>query len=242
MHRAIVLVLREKADIVHRDGRGGVLRSATRTLDIPSVIRLRRYVRIPYPVEDPAHAGGADAPRRLPLRLLRAAGRDDRPRHPPLQGRPAHVGELRGVVHAPQHIRKADKLLEEIGWQLRVPPVVPPRAPLEADRRPARRRPAMGPLTSRSPRPRIRIMTWVLSDDVTGFPGDAEDWLLRDPVRNTVPLTVLRGCGAASSATTTSAAGSSKATRSPAPSCTPRPTRSCWEQSRSARWVPWPAS
>ncbi|GAB1824186.1 GNAT family N-acetyltransferase [Herbidospora sp. RD11066] len=36
-------------------------------------------------------------------------------------------------------------------------------------------------------------MTWVLSDDVTGFPGDAEDWLLRDPVRNTVPLTVLRG-------------------------------------------------
>ncbi|WP_066363597.1 GNAT family N-acetyltransferase [Herbidospora mongoliensis] len=36
-------------------------------------------------------------------------------------------------------------------------------------------------------------MTWVLSHDVTGFPGDAEDWLLRDPVRNTVPLTVLRG-------------------------------------------------
>lgn len=36
-------------------------------------------------------------------------------------------------------------------------------------------------------------MTWVLSDDVTAFPGDAEDWLLRDPVRNTVPLTVLRG-------------------------------------------------
>ena len=40
LHRAVVLVLREKADVVHRDGRGAVLRSATRTLDVPSVIRL----------------------------------------------------------------------------------------------------------------------------------------------------------------------------------------------------------
>src|SRR5690606_35341536 len=40
LRRAIVLVLREKADVIHRDRRGAVLRSASRTMDVPSVIRL----------------------------------------------------------------------------------------------------------------------------------------------------------------------------------------------------------
>ncbi|GAA3008936.1 GNAT family N-acetyltransferase [Streptosporangium longisporum] len=35
-------------------------------------------------------------------------------------------------------------------------------------------------------------MTWTLTSDVEAFAGTAEPWLLRDPVRNTVPLTVLR--------------------------------------------------
>src|SRR5262245_6273228 len=36
-------------------------------------------------------------------------------------------------------------------------------------------------------------MTWTLVTSQEKFPAAAEEWLLRDPVRNTVPLTVLRG-------------------------------------------------
>ncbi len=48
VHRAIVYVLREKAEIVaERDG--AILRSSSGfQLPVPSVVRLRRYVRVPY--------------------------------------------------------------------------------------------------------------------------------------------------------------------------------------------------
>ncbi|MFC7649088.1 hypothetical protein ACFQX6_58170 [Streptosporangium lutulentum] len=36
-------------------------------------------------------------------------------------------------------------------------------------------------------------MTWTFTSKVEVYAGAAEPWLLRDPVRNTVPLTVLRG-------------------------------------------------
>ncbi|MGH3374802.1 MAG: HNH endonuclease, partial [Actinoallomurus sp.] len=48
LRRAVCLVLREKAEIVHHDISGTCLRSATMVVEMPSVIRLLRYVRIPY--------------------------------------------------------------------------------------------------------------------------------------------------------------------------------------------------
>lgn len=36
------------------------------------------------------------------------------------------------------------------------------------------------------------VMTWTFTSDIEAYAGMAEPWLLRDPVRNTVPLTVLR--------------------------------------------------
>src|SRR6266567_8318035 len=47
LRRAVCLVLCGKAEVVH-DGGGQVLHSATVTVAAPSVIRLRRYVRIPH--------------------------------------------------------------------------------------------------------------------------------------------------------------------------------------------------
>jgi 5-methylcytosine-specific restriction endonuclease McrA len=44
--RAVVLVLREKADMVERGD--GALRSASMAVPVPSVIRLRTFVRVPY--------------------------------------------------------------------------------------------------------------------------------------------------------------------------------------------------
>ena len=48
LRRAIVLVLRERADVVHAVAPGMAVHSAARTVPIPSVIRLRTYVRVPY--------------------------------------------------------------------------------------------------------------------------------------------------------------------------------------------------
>ena len=44
--RAVVLVLKEKAEIVHRNG--AEFRAERLTVPAPSVIRLRHYVRVPY--------------------------------------------------------------------------------------------------------------------------------------------------------------------------------------------------
>jgi len=46
VRRAAVLVLKEKAEVVHEGD--GALRSERLRLPIPSVIRLRRYVRVPF--------------------------------------------------------------------------------------------------------------------------------------------------------------------------------------------------
>ena len=48
MRRAIVMVMCGKADVVHDDPAGPVIHSATRSIAVPSVIRLRTYVRVPY--------------------------------------------------------------------------------------------------------------------------------------------------------------------------------------------------
>jgi 5-methylcytosine-specific restriction endonuclease McrA len=44
--RAVVLVLKEKAEVVLSNG--AMFRSERLTLDAPSVVRLRRFVRLPY--------------------------------------------------------------------------------------------------------------------------------------------------------------------------------------------------
>ncbi|TQN32389.1 5-methylcytosine-specific restriction endonuclease McrA [Haloactinospora alba] len=124
LRRAVLLVLREKADVVHGDSAGTVLKSASAALSVPSVIRLRRYVRIPY------H-------RRVPLSRAALMRRDSQ--------RCAYCGKRaetidhviprsRGGTHAWENVvasckpcnhRKADRLLDELGWELTVTPTVP---------------------------------------------------------------------------------------------------------------------
>ncbi|MGH3911225.1 MAG: HNH endonuclease, partial [Pseudonocardiaceae bacterium] len=48
LRRAIVLVVCGKADVVHGDAAGLVLRSAATSIVVPSVIKLRTFVRVPY--------------------------------------------------------------------------------------------------------------------------------------------------------------------------------------------------
>ena len=48
MRRAVIMLMCGKADVVHDDPGGPVIHSATRVIVVPSVIRLRSYVRVPY--------------------------------------------------------------------------------------------------------------------------------------------------------------------------------------------------
>lgn len=124
MRRAVLLVLREKAEIVHRDEAGALLHSATRSYEVPSVIRLRRYINVPRA-------------RRVPLTRVALMRRD---RHMcgycgkraetidhviPRSRGGAHVWENVVAACKPCNHRKADKFLDQIGWQLNVTPKVP---------------------------------------------------------------------------------------------------------------------
>jgi len=124
LRRAVCLVLCEKAEIVHHDSDGKLLHAASVSLATPSVIRLRRYVRIPNR-------------NRVPLTRAALMRRDNY--KCAYCGRHAetidHVlPRSRGGLHTWENCvascticnhRKADRLLDELGWTLPVAPAVP---------------------------------------------------------------------------------------------------------------------
>ena len=120
--RAVVLVLKDKAEIIERDA--AVLRSERAAVAVPSVIRLTRFVRVPYRTT-------------VPLSRRAVFARDG--------GRCQYCGRAaenldhvtprsRGGVHAwenvvascrPCNARKEDRLLSECSMVLRRPPRAP---------------------------------------------------------------------------------------------------------------------
>ena len=111
LRRAVCLVLGEKAEVVHDDAEGALLRSSSMVIVTPSVIRLRRYVRIPHRSRVPLTRG---ALMRRDNYLCAYCGRKaETIDHvdPAQQRRPARVGELCGLLHAlqPQQGRPADR-------------------------------------------------------------------------------------------------------------------------------------
>lgn len=124
LRRAVCLVLRDKAEIVHRDATGAVLHSATMTIDVPSVIRLRRYVRIPYRTRVPLTR--AALMRRDNYRCAYCGHRAETIDHVIPRSRGGkHTWENCVASCSSCNHRKADKLLEELGWVLKVTPAVP---------------------------------------------------------------------------------------------------------------------
>jgi 5-methylcytosine-specific restriction endonuclease McrA len=125
LRRAVVLVLSEKAFVV--ETAGFVLHSEHRSLEAPSVVRLARYVRVPYR-------------RRVPLsrravmdrdshRCAYCSARADTIDHVLPRSRGGRH-EWTNVVAACARCNhgKGDRLLNEIGWALRRAPVEPATA------------------------------------------------------------------------------------------------------------------
>jgi 5-methylcytosine-specific restriction endonuclease McrA len=120
--RAVLLVLRQKAEVVEESGE--VLRSETRTIPVPSVIRLVRMVRIPY------QAKVKLSRRALAVRdhgLCGYCGRTGETMDHVLPRSRGGRTEWENVVWAckPCNGRKADKLLSEAKMALRTKPYAP---------------------------------------------------------------------------------------------------------------------
>ena len=122
--RAVVLLLREKADLV--EAGGPIWHSERRQFPVPSVIRLRAYVRVPYA-------------RRVALNRRAVFMRDDHSCQ--YCGKSAenldHVlPRSRGGAHTWENVvaccrrcnlRKGNRLPEEVGFRLRRRPTAPRR-------------------------------------------------------------------------------------------------------------------
>lgn len=124
MRRAVVLVMCGKAEVVHGDPGGLTLHAATFSLPVPSVIRLSNYVRVPYRAQVPLTRAGLM--HRDRYRCAYCGGRAETIDHV--------IPRSRGGQHSWQNCvaccakcnhRKADRLLAELGWHLRVVPTAP---------------------------------------------------------------------------------------------------------------------
>ncbi|HZZ47594.1 MAG TPA: HNH endonuclease [Pseudonocardia sp.] len=124
--RAVLLMLSGKAELVQAALDGGAFHSESMTVTAPSVMRLSRYVRVPYRTSVPMTRAGV---LRRDGRICAYCGkRADTIDHV--------IPRSRGGTHSWENCvaacracnsRKADRLLIELGWSLRVQPAPPRR-------------------------------------------------------------------------------------------------------------------
>lgn len=123
LRRAVVLVLAEKAEVLHADGEW---RSASTSVAAPTVIRLRHYVRVPYRARVPLTRAALMARDNSRCQFAHCNAKATTVEHvlPRSRGGPH---EWENVVAACNRCnnKKGDRTLAEIGWQLRRPPRAP---------------------------------------------------------------------------------------------------------------------
>jgi 5-methylcytosine-specific restriction endonuclease McrA len=124
LRRAIVLIVREKAELVHGDPSGAVLHSARAIVLVPSVIRLATYVRVPYRSKVPLTRAGVMY--RDHYRCAYCGNRAETIDHVRPRSRGGDHSWQNCVASCAQcNHRKADRLLAELGWKLGVTPKAP---------------------------------------------------------------------------------------------------------------------
>lgn len=123
--RAIVLLLTGKAECVETS-LDTVFRSENLTIAAPVVMRLSRYVRVPY--HRPVPLTRAGILRRDGRRCAYCGNRADTIDHVVPRSRGGrHTWDNCVAACRTCNSRKADRLVEELGWKLRVTPKAPSR-------------------------------------------------------------------------------------------------------------------
>ncbi|HEY0638673.1 MAG TPA: HNH endonuclease [Pseudonocardiaceae bacterium] len=124
LRRAVVLMVCGKAEVVHGDSSGLVLHSAAASVEVPSVIRLRTYVYVPYRARVPLTR--AALMHRDRYRCVYCGARAETIDHVVPRSRGGqHTWENCVASCARCNHRKADRLLAELGWRLRADPAAP---------------------------------------------------------------------------------------------------------------------
>src|SRR6201995_4818556 len=123
LRRAVVLVLAEKAVVVEESSQ--VMHSERLSVAVPTVVRLARFVRVPFRRDVPLTGGAAlDRDRHACAYCGTKADTIDHVRPRPRGG--THVWTNVVAACARCNHRKGDRLLGELGWHLRVAPTQPP--------------------------------------------------------------------------------------------------------------------
>jgi 5-methylcytosine-specific restriction endonuclease McrA len=123
LRRAVVLVLAEKAVVV--EAGDGLMRSARTAIPVPTVVRLSRYVRVPYRREVPlTRRAVLDRDRHSCAYCGTRADTIDHVRPRSRGGQ--HVWSNVVAACARCNHRKGNRLLAELGWHLDSPPTQPP--------------------------------------------------------------------------------------------------------------------
>jgi 5-methylcytosine-specific restriction endonuclease McrA len=123
LRRAVVLVLAEKAVVV--EAGAGVMRSERQSIAVPTVVRLSRYVRVPYRREIPlTRRAVLDRDRHSCVYCGLRADTIDHVRPRSRGGEHTWVNVVAACARC--NHRKGDRLLTELGWHLLVPPIQPP--------------------------------------------------------------------------------------------------------------------
>jgi len=124
--RAVVLMLTGKAECIEAGLGGAAFRSESITIPAPSVMRLSRYVRVPYRRAVPMTRAGVL--RRDGRRCAYCGKRADTIDHVVPRSRGgAHAWDNCVAACRACNSHKADRLIDEIGWTLAAPPRAPDR-------------------------------------------------------------------------------------------------------------------
>jgi 5-methylcytosine-specific restriction endonuclease McrA len=122
VRRAVVLVLKEKAEVLHAADR--VLHSERTTMPVPSVIRLTYFVKVPFRARAALNRRAVFARDGGRCQYCNAAAENIDHVIPRSRGG-QHVWENVVAACRPCNTRKEDRLLHEVGFSLRRRPTAP---------------------------------------------------------------------------------------------------------------------
>lgn len=121
--RAVVLLLQEKAEVVEEGS--DEYHSASASVPVPEVIRLKYFVQVPYRARVPlSNSGVLRRDRHECCYCERNRGTTVDHVHPRAKGG-QHVWENVVAACTKCNAKKADKTLAELGWKMRYKPTVP---------------------------------------------------------------------------------------------------------------------